>query len=60
MDNAIYAHLSPKVVNAIGLDLTVEGNRHLSLMFMRSIKRAKEMLSNLTAVCQCVSMCRVY
>jgi hypothetical protein len=52
MDNAIYDFLLPKLVG-VGLDFTLLGNQHLLLLLMRSIKKAKEMLSNLPKVCQC-------
>jgi hypothetical protein len=49
MNNAIFDHLLPKMVRA-GINIKHPGNQLLLLMFMKSIKKAKEMLLNLPMV----------
>ncbi len=44
MELALLEYLLPKLL-AIDLDITAESNQHLYLMFMRSLKKAKEMLN---------------
>lgn len=51
MDLALHDFLIPKLVN-VGIDLLEKGNENLYLVFMRNLKRAKEMLSSLNSVCE--------
>jgi hypothetical protein len=51
MDLALRDYLMPKLV-ASGIDLMAEGYQQLYLMFMRNLKKAKEVLSSLPAVCK--------
>ena len=50
MDIAIRDFLLPKLM-AADLDIMATGNQHLYMQFMRSVKKAKEMLSGLPTVC---------
>ena len=56
MDLALVDFLLPKLL-IVGFDITSAGNSHLYLMFIRSIKKAKEMLSDMMTVCH---WCIVY
>ena len=51
MDLALRDYLMPKLI-AAGIDLMAEGYQQLYLMFMRNLKKAKEVLSALPAVCK--------
>ena len=51
MDLALQDYLMPKLV-ASGIDLMAERYQQLYLMFMRNLKKAKEVLSSLPAVCK--------
>ena len=50
MDMALRDFLLP-LLEACDIDIKAPANQHLYLMFMRSVRKAKELLANLAVVC---------
>lgn len=50
MDLLLREYLMPKLLNS-GIDIKLATHKHLYLMFMRSVKKAKEILATLPVVC---------